>query len=720
QNGQQIVDEPMGEDDINPQTEEGSIKEIAITHHVKEGHEKADPSQFELLKVLGQGSFGKVFLVKKISGSDARQLYAMKVLKKATLKVRDRVRTKMERDILVEVNHPFIVKLHYAFQTEGKLYLILDFLRGGDLFTRLSKEVMFTEDDVKFYLAELALALDHLHSLGIIYRDLKPENILLDEEGHIKLTDFGLSKESIDHEKKAYSFCGTVEYMAPEVVNRRGHTQSADWWSFGVLMFEMLTGTLPFQGKDRKETMTMILKAKLGMPQFLSLEAQSLLRMLFKRNPANRLGAGPDGVEEIKRHAFFSKIDWNKLYRREIHPPFKPATGRPEDTFYFDPEFTAKTPKDSPGIPPSANAHQLFRGFSFVAIASDDESQAMQTVGVHSIVQQLHRNSIQFTDGYEVKEDIGVGSYSVCKRCIHKASNMEYAVKIIDKSKRDPTEEIEILLRYGQHPNIITLKDVYDDGKYVYVVTELMKGGELLDKILRQKFFSEREASAVLFTITKTVEYLHAQGVVHRDLKPSNILYVDESGNPESIRICDFGFAKQLRAENGLLMTPCYTANFVAPEVLKRQGYDAACDIWSLGVLLYTMLTGYTPFANGPDDTPEEILARIGSGKFSLSGGYWNSVSDTAKASDLVSKMLHVDPHQRLTAAQVLSHPWIVHCDQLPQYQLNRQDAPHLVKGAMAATYSALNRNQSPVLEPVGRSTLAQRRGIKKITSTAL
>ncbi|XP_010144460.1 PREDICTED: ribosomal protein S6 kinase alpha-3 [Buceros rhinoceros silvestris] len=624
----------------------------------------------------------------------------------------------MERDILVEVNHPFIVKLHYAFQTEGKLYLILDFLRGGDLFTRLSKEVMFTEDDVKFYLAELALALDHLHSLGIIYRDLKPENILLDEEGHIKLTDFGLSKESIDHEKKAYSFCGTVEYMAPEVVNRRGHTQSADWWSFGVLMFEMLTGTLPFQGKDRKETMTMILKAKLGMPQFLSPEAQSLLRMLFKRNPANRLGAGPDGVEEIKRHAFFSKIDWNKLYRREIHPPFKPATGRPEDTFYFDPEFTAKTPKDSPGIPPSANAHQLFRGFSFVAIASDDESQAMQTVGVHSIVQQLHRNSIQFTDGYEVKEDIGVGSYSVCKRCVHKASNMEYAVKIIDKSKRDPTEEIEILLRYGQHPNIITLKDVYDDGKYVYVVTELMKGGELLDKILRQKFFSEREASAVLFTITKTVEYLHAQGVVHRDLKPSNILYVDESGNPESIRICDFGFAKQLRAENGLLMTPCYTANFVAPEVLKRQGYDAACDIWSLGVLLYTMLTGYTPFANGPDDTPEEILARIGSGKFSLSGGYWNTVSDTAK--DLVSKMLHVDPHQRLTAAQVLSHPWIVHCDQLPQYQLNRQDAPHLVKGAMAATYSALNRNQSPVLEPVGRSTLAQRRGIKKITSTAL
>uniref|UniRef100_A0A8C7LD60 non-specific serine/threonine protein kinase n=1 Tax=Oncorhynchus kisutch TaxID=8019 RepID=A0A8C7LD60_ONCKI len=701
--------------------DDGILKEIDISQHTKEGFEKADPSQFELLKVLGQGSYGKVFLVRKIRGSDRGQLYAMKVLRKATLKVRDRVRSKMERDILAEVNHPFIVKLHYAFQTEGKLYLILDFLRGGDLFTRLSKEVMFTEEDVKFYLAELALALDHLHSLGIIYRDLKPENILLDEEGHIKITDFGLSKEATDHDKRAYSFCGTIEYMAPEVVNRRGHTQSADWWSFGVLMFEMLTGSLPFQGKDRKETMVLILKAKLGMPQFLSPEVQSLIRALFKRNPANRLGAGPDGVEEIKRHNFFGNIDWNKLYRREIKPPFKPAVGRPEDTFHFDPEFTSRTPTDSPGIPPSDNTHQLFRGFSFVATNLDQDqsiAEIQQNSTVNPIVQQLHGTNIHFTDGYEVKEEVGLGAYSVCKRCIHKITSVEYAVKIIDRVKKDPSEEIEILLRYGQHPNIITLKDVYDDGRYVYLVMELMRGGELLDRILYQKCFSEREASALLCTITKTVEYLHSQGVVHRDLKPSNLLYVDETGDPESIRICDFGFAKQLRAENGLLMTPCYTANFVAPEVLKKQGYDAACDIWSLGILLYTMLAGFTPFANGPDDTPEEILARIGSGKYALTGGNWDTVSDAAK--DIVTKMLHVDPHQRLTAPQVLRHQWIVNQEQLSQCQLIRQDV-QLVKGAMAATYWALNRSPlAPKLEPVQCSSLAQRRGMKRLTSTCL
>ncbi|KAI4830410.1 hypothetical protein KUCAC02_002040 [Chaenocephalus aceratus] len=701
------------------QLEDDSIlKEIDISHHVKEGCEKADPSQFQLLKVLGQGSYGKVFLVRKIRGLDRGQLYAMKVLKKATLKVRDRVRSKMERDILAEVNHPFIVKLHYAFQTEGKLYLILDFLRGGDLFTRLSKEVMFTEEDVKFYLAELALALDHLHSLGIIYRDLKPENILLDEEGNIKITDFGLSKEAIDHDKRAYSFCGTIEYMAPEVVNRRGHTQSADWWSFGVLMFEMLTGTLPFQGKDRKETMALILKAKLGMPQFLSHEVQSLLRALFKRNPANRLGAGPDGLEEIKRHRFFASIDWIKLYRKEMRPPFKPTVGRPEDTFHFDPEFTSRTPTDSPGLPPSANTHQLFRGFSFVATNPSQEpsvatvAPSLQEVNSIIPIAKHLKGDVALSDVYELKEEIGPTGTSVCKRCLHRVTAVEYSVKIIERARKDPSEEIEILLRYGQHPNIITLKDVFDDGQCVSMVQDLLRGDEVLDRALTVSNFTERDASHIICTLTKTVEYLHSQGVVHRDLKPSNVRYADDSGLPESIRICDFGFAKQLRAENGLLMTPCYTATFMAPE---KQGYDAACDIWSMGIMLYTMIAGFSPFASSSEDSAEEILAQIGCGKFIITGGNWELVSDSAK--DIVIKMLHVDPHQRLTAPQVLRHPWIVDRGQLSDKALSRQDAL-TVKGALSATYSALKRcAPAPALEPVQSSSLAQRRGMKKLES---
>ncbi|KFD68571.1 hypothetical protein M514_00300 [Trichuris suis] len=667
--------------------------EIEVNDVTKEGFEKGDPSQFELLKVLGQGSFGKVFLVRKVVGKDAGVLYAMKVLKKATLKVNDRTRTKAERNILAQINHPFIVKLHYAFQTEGKLYLILDFLRGGDLFTRLSKDIMFTEEDVKFYLAELALALEHLHSLGIIYRDLKPENILLDDEGHIALTDFGLSKEALD-DRKAYSFCGTVEYMAPEVVNRKGHSTAADWWSFGVLMFEMLTGVLPFQGQNRKETMTQILKAKLGMPQFLSPEAQSLLRALFKRNPQNRLGTGPEGITQIMSHPFFSSINWSALYWRQVQPPFKPAVTRAEDAFYFDQEFTSRTPRDSPGIPPSAAAHELFRGFSFIAPQLMDDGKKATSAKQLKIQGVAVAKPISITTEYELKEELGVGAHSVCRRCTHRLMKTDFAVKIISRARRDPSEEVDILLRYSHHPNIATLRDIFEDEMCVYLVFDYCKGGELLDRILQRNCFSEQEASSALRVIVETVAYLHSHGVIpHKDLKPSNVLYLDSSNAPESLRIIDFGFAKQLRAENGLLMTPCYTAQFVAPEVLKRQGYDRACDVWSLGVLMYAMLSGQTPFATNPTDSPSEILARVGEGRFALNEGIWQSISDVAK--DLIRKMLHVDPHQRITAAQVLLHPWIARANLMPNKKINFSNDSSFVKvKALCNSGRDLQRNQ--------------------------
>ncbi|XP_044259152.1 ribosomal protein S6 kinase 2 beta isoform X2 [Tribolium madens] len=722
------ADEAVGVEEAGPTEGE---HEIELGELVRNGHDKADPSQFELLKVLGEGSFGKVFLVRKVVGADNGRLYAMKVLRKATLKVRDRHRTKMERNILVDVEHPFIVKLHYAFQTAGKLYLILDFLRGGDLFSRLSKEVMFTEEDVKFYLAELALALNHLHTIGIIYRDLKPENVLLDADGHIALTDFGLSKLPLE-EGKAYSFCGTVEYMAPEVVNRKGHSFAADWWSFGVLMFEMLTGSLPFQGANRRDTMTQILKAKLGMPANLSSEAQSLLRALFKRNPANRLGAGPGGVEDLKKHEFFATIDFDALLAKKIRPPFQPAVCGPDDA-YFDSEFTSKTPRDSPGVPASANAHELFRGFSFVApclLENGNVSKKSETP--LKIMRTMERN---FFDDYVLLDTLGTGSYSICKLARHKATGQQFAVKvthdfnncfeklylvllkIIKKSLCDCREEIEILMRYGHHPGIVTLKSVYEEAGKIYMVLQLLKGGDLLDYMIAKKHLAEQEAASILKTLATTVAYLHENGVVHRDLKPANILFASEECTPDSVTICDMGFAKQLRADNGLLMTPCYTANFVAPEVLKRQGYDAACDIWSLGVILYIMLSGRCPFSTAPNDSPHRILQRISSGKLDLHNGHWSGVSQEAKM--LVTDMLHIAPQRRPTAATLVKHPWLAAAaPSLYQSQIQantsqvttpEQDA-HL-KETVAATFRAIATSpQVAHLGPVAMSELARRR----------
>uniref|UniRef100_A0A0R3RFI3 Ribosomal protein S6 kinase n=1 Tax=Elaeophora elaphi TaxID=1147741 RepID=A0A0R3RFI3_9BILA len=692
-----------------------TTSEIEITEIAKEG-EKADPSQFELLSMIGQGSFGKVLLVKKTRGRDAGQLFAMKILKKATLKVRDRYRTKAERDILTRFHHPFIVRLHYAFQTEGKLYLILDFLPGGDLFNRLSKEIMFTEDDVKFYLAEIALALGHLHSLGIAYRDLKPENVLLDADGHINLTDFGLSKESVERNSKTYSFCGTVEYMAPEVVNRRGHTVAADWWSLGVLMYEMLTGDLPFHGSNRRETMSMILRAKLTMPQSLSAGAQHLLRALFKRNPANRLGCSSDDVKQIKSHPFFDTINWEKLYRREVQPPFKPSCTPSNHTRCFDPEFTKKSPNDSPALPPSATAHELFRGFSYVApsiLSSDKPGLSVNALNSHH--QDAEKTHI--LDEYNFSENLGIGSFSVCKRCVHRKSGAEFAVK---KGKRDATEEIDILKRYSHHPNVVKLYAVYEDSANVYLVEEMCRGGELLNRIMSLKHFSEREAAAVMLRLANAISYLHSNQVVHRDLKPSNIMYASQTADPDSIRIIDFGFAKQLRAENGLLMTPCYTAQFVAPEILKKQGYDMNCDVWSLGVLLFTMLSGETPFAASENDSPQKILKRVGEGKYSVNGQAWTNISEQAK--DLVRRLLHADPFKRLSAKQILTHPWIVHLNSLPTIRLNFFNDPSKVMDALDKTYHALTSSTttSLPLRPVIESALARRRRLNRLKSITI
>lgn len=213
---------------------------------------------FKILRVIGRGSFGKVFLVQK---RDTKELFAMKVLKKEDVLNRNQIaHTKSERQILSKVKCPFIVNMHYAFQTPDKLYMVMDFLNGGELFFHLRKSEKFSEDRIRFYAAEIILALENLHQQGIIYRDLKPENILLDQEGHIRLTDFGLSKEGIfrKNQDRTFTICGTPEYLAPEIIRGEGHGEVADWWSLGTLLYEMQVGFPPFMNSNKIQLMQII------------------------------------------------------------------------------------------------------------------------------------------------------------------------------------------------------------------------------------------------------------------------------------------------------------------------------------------------------------------------------------------------------------------------------------------------------------------------------
>ncbi|KAL6869792.1 hypothetical protein ACO1O0_001122 [Amphichorda felina] len=337
---------------------------------------KMTTDDFETLRCLGKGTYGTVLLVKQRATG---RLYAQKQFKKASLVLKKKLieQTKTERQILESVNrHPFVVKLYYAFQDHEKLYLILEYGQGGELFTHLNTEKIFSEPVAAFYMAEMLLAISHLHNdLGVVYRDLKPENCLLDAEGHLLLTDFGLSKVSAEPTDECNSILGTVEYMAPEVILGRKYGKAVDWWSFGALGYDLMTGNPPFRGQNHAKIQDNIVRQKLALPYFLSPDAKDLLTRLLRKEPTKRLGSVmPKDLQTIRNHRFFRKIDWKKLEARELEPPIQPMITDPELAENFAPEFTelSLSPVVAHREPSLMNGAKddLFGGFSFVAPSS--------------------------------------------------------------------------------------------------------------------------------------------------------------------------------------------------------------------------------------------------------------------------------------------------------------------------------------------------------------
>lgn len=318
--------------DPNQETNSKVVKHVGGTRK-----QKVAPNDFIFLRVLGKGSYGTVMLVRSTFDN---QIYAMKMLRKDYIIRRHQIQhTRTERAVLESIRHPFIVELYYAFQTPKKLYFVMEYCPGGELFFHLSRANRFSEGRVRFYAAEIILALEFLHNLNVVYRDLKPENVLLDSEGHVRLTDFGLSKGGISDNFSTKSLCGTPEYLAPEILNQQGHGKAVDWWSLGALIFEMLTGLPPFYSKDRDRLFKNIRGAELKFPSCITPVARDLLIKLFNRNPDRRLGGSRRDAEEVKEHPFFASIDWNEVYNKNLTPPFKPQLKSVTDVQYFDREF---------------------------------------------------------------------------------------------------------------------------------------------------------------------------------------------------------------------------------------------------------------------------------------------------------------------------------------------------------------------------------------------
>ncbi|XP_063700504.1 RAC serine/threonine-protein kinase-like [Culicoides brevitarsis] len=310
------------------------------------GRKKVTLENFEFLKVLGKGTFGKVILCREKTTST---LYAIKILKKDVIIQKDEVaHTMAEKRVLQRNNHPFLISMKYAFQTADRLCFVMQYVNGGELFFHLSRDRVFTEERTRFYGAEIISALGYLHCQNVIYRDLKLENLLLDKDGHIKIADFGLCKEDITYGRTTKTFCGTPEYLAPEVLEDNDYGRAVDWWGTGVVMYEMLCGRLPFFNRDHDVLFTLILLEEVKFPRSISFEARSLLSGLLIKQPEKRLGGGPDDYKEIQQHPFFASINWNDLVHRRITPPFKPQVESETDTRYFDTEFTGESVELTP------------------------------------------------------------------------------------------------------------------------------------------------------------------------------------------------------------------------------------------------------------------------------------------------------------------------------------------------------------------------------------
>ena len=344
---------------------------------------KLSYSDFEPLKLLGTGAFGKVLLVRYISND---KLYAMKVLSKSQLKLKKQEEhSKNERDLMVKLNNPFIINIKFAFQDESKLYIVSEFMQGGDMFYHIHHSTInMTEDTVKFYIIELILGIEFLHKNNVIFRDLKPENILMDAEGHIKISDFGLSKILENPKDKAYTLCGTTKYLAPEILKNRGYDKSVDWWSLGCIYYEMLTGKIPFKIKNNKIDLS-VFEEKINFKENMNPLIIDLINRLLEINPKKRIGYGENDSKQIKEHKYFSDVDWNKYMNKEIEPPFIPGFEGEQDLKYFDKMFTDEPVNSNrTTIMSRSNATSEYNGFTYTAqsvekdiieIAKNDEEQ---------------------------------------------------------------------------------------------------------------------------------------------------------------------------------------------------------------------------------------------------------------------------------------------------------------------------------------------------------
>jgi serine/threonine protein kinase len=666
-----------------------------MTTGTKYGHAKFEQDSptgkpFKDFYVIGEllGEGGHSYIYRAIRKS-TKLPYAVKHIQQSKLGKRDQKTLKDEITVLKLLRGgPHIIRLFDVFEDKLDTHLIFEEMKGGNILARIVEKEVYTEREARQVCKIALMAVDYCHKKKVAHRDIKPENFLLVDEGDdtsVKLVDFAFAKKET-HDNSLKTLCGTAQYVAPEILdsNRQGYNHKCDIWSLGVFAYLLLGGYPPFEGILDN----LVKEITRGYFEFheeywsdISGPAKDMIRSMLVVTPEERVSAS---------HALACK--WMEIEEEQL--VVRDLTGAQESI--------RKTLQPTAKVKMAVTAIIARNKFMSIAGMFSKEDIVNSNILQESMgIIDEWEDEETFGDLYLWGEQIGIGTFSVVHEVLHKETENIFAVKRVSRKDLHPSDavalhdEIAALQQVTDCEHIVRLYDVFDEPDFTFLVLECMKGGDLIDRIIEKRHYTEYDAKEVSRKLIMGVAYCHKKKIANRNLKPENLLL--KAGSDTDVKISDFGYAKTVTFPNSL-RTQCGTEGYVAPEILEhRPAYDVPCDMWSLGVIIYIVLGGYRPFRG----EGEEVMRQIRYGDYKFHKRYWSHVSDDAK--NLITRMLTVDPEKRITAEAALRSPWINSDeDSLGTHELtsNMKDLNDLrsakakIKGAVN-TIIATNKMQS-------------------------
>lgn len=626
---------------------------------------------------ISKGSFGVVY---KTKHNVTKQEFAVKVINRSKLTKRDVDVVLREVEILKDCTDiEYIIKLVDFYESPTHFHIVQLLARGGDVFERLASRTNYNERDARDLASQLLKGMEALHERNIAHRDLKPENLLLrnmiDDSG-ILIADFGFAK--VVPEEGLKTRCGTPSFVAPEVlVQDCRYNYMADMWSVGCLLYMLIGGYPPFQDKNHRGLFRKIRGADFCFHEAywknVSVSAKQLISSLLTTDPKYRCSASM-ALEKSN----WLKIKDNRLEENDLSSSLGELKA-----------FQARRSLKGAMQAVLWSVRSKFRTVGDKEFSEQIESWDRDDEAKTRVNQALLtsvRPTLRFDDVYELIERIHESSSSAIWVCKHKERGEIFAVKQIDRKKGQVKsingkswEEAVLhelaVLKALNHPNIIQIQDFFESDKYFYLVMEHMEGGDVFERVMKLKRYTEKDARDLAKSLLEAVAHMHGQGICHRDLKPQNLLLKSKDDDAD-IKVADFSFACRVHTPQSLT-TRCGTPSYVAPEILKNIPYDQSSDMWSVGVILYVLLCGYPPFM---DDNQGILFQKIRTGEWEFADKDWKNISEEAK--ELIRNLLLVDPLRRLKATEALESPWLLAEDK----QLSEKDLSNVVDSIKTKT----------------------------------